>query len=79
MAGNLTREDVDVDELTRLMAGGDELARLTDALRAARSPATADAPGRWVAGAVRVSVLKMLTPPGPTSSPTMISTMPQSS
>jgi simple sugar transport system ATP-binding protein len=33
VAGDLTREDVDVDDLTRLVAGGDELSRLTDALR----------------------------------------------
>jgi simple sugar transport system ATP-binding protein len=35
VAGNLTREDVDVDDLTRLVAGGDQLSQLTDALRAA--------------------------------------------
>jgi simple sugar transport system ATP-binding protein len=35
VAGDLTRDDVDVDDLTRLVAGGDELSRLTDALRAA--------------------------------------------
>jgi simple sugar transport system ATP-binding protein len=34
VAGDLTREDVDVDDLTRLVAGGDELSRLTDSLRA---------------------------------------------
>ena len=33
VAGDLTREDVDVDDLTRLVAGGDELSRLTEALR----------------------------------------------
>ncbi|HEX2075122.1 MAG TPA: ATP-binding cassette domain-containing protein [Geodermatophilus sp.] len=33
MAGNLTREDVDADVLTRLMAGGDELTALTATLR----------------------------------------------
>jgi simple sugar transport system ATP-binding protein len=33
VAGDLTRDDVDVDDLTRLVAGGDELSRLTDALR----------------------------------------------
>ncbi|MFW3172612.1 ATP-binding cassette domain-containing protein [Geodermatophilus sp. CPCC 206100] len=33
VAGDLTREDVDADVLTRLMAGGDELASLTDRLR----------------------------------------------
>jgi simple sugar transport system ATP-binding protein len=36
VAGDLTREDVDVDDLTRLVAGGDELARLTESLRTAR-------------------------------------------
>jgi simple sugar transport system ATP-binding protein len=35
VAGDLTREDVDVDDLTRLVAGGDELSRLTDSLRSA--------------------------------------------
>jgi simple sugar transport system ATP-binding protein len=35
VATDLTREDVDVDDLTRLVAGGNELSRLTDALRAA--------------------------------------------
>jgi simple sugar transport system ATP-binding protein len=35
VAGDLTRQDVDVDDLTRLVAGGDELSRLTAALRAA--------------------------------------------
>ncbi|MCW2576542.1 MAG: rbsA [Modestobacter sp.] len=35
VAGDLTREDVDVDDLTRLVAGGDELSRLTDSLRVA--------------------------------------------
>jgi simple sugar transport system ATP-binding protein len=35
VAGDLTREDVDVDDLTRLVAGGDELSRLTEELRAA--------------------------------------------
>jgi simple sugar transport system ATP-binding protein len=35
VAGDLTRDDVDVDDLTRLVAGGDELSRLTDHLRAA--------------------------------------------
>jgi simple sugar transport system ATP-binding protein len=35
IAGDLTREDVDVDDLTRLVAGGDELSRLTDSLQAA--------------------------------------------
>ena len=33
VAGDLTREDVDVADLTRLVAGTDELARLTEALR----------------------------------------------
>jgi simple sugar transport system ATP-binding protein len=37
VAGDLTREDVDVDDLTRLVAGGDELSRLTEALRPPRS------------------------------------------
>jgi ABC-type sugar transport system ATPase subunit len=32
VAGNLTREDVDADGLTALMAGGDQLGVLTDAL-----------------------------------------------
>ncbi|WP_222264962.1 ATP-binding cassette domain-containing protein [Modestobacter marinus] len=35
VAGDLTREDVDADDLTRLVAGGDELSALTDSLRAA--------------------------------------------
>ncbi|GAB3361054.1 ATP-binding cassette domain-containing protein [Modestobacter lapidis] len=39
VAGNLTRDDVDADDLTRLVAGGDELSRLTATLRRA-------APGR---------------------------------
>ncbi len=34
VAGSLTREDVDADSLTALMAGGDQLAVLTDALTA---------------------------------------------
>lgn len=34
LAGNLTREDVDADGLTALMAGGDQLAVLTEALTA---------------------------------------------
>jgi simple sugar transport system ATP-binding protein len=33
VAGDLTREDVDADDLTQLVAGGDELSRLTAALR----------------------------------------------
>jgi simple sugar transport system ATP-binding protein len=33
VAGDLTREDVDADVLTRLMAGGDELTSLTERLR----------------------------------------------
>ncbi|MGY1749385.1 ATP-binding cassette domain-containing protein [Modestobacter sp. SYSU DS0511] len=33
VAGDLTRDDVDVDVLTRLVAGGDELSRLTESLR----------------------------------------------
>jgi simple sugar transport system ATP-binding protein len=33
VAGDLTREDVDADVLTRLMAGGDELTALTQRLR----------------------------------------------
>ena len=33
VAGDLTREDVDAEDLTRLVAGGDELSRLTEALR----------------------------------------------
>nr|WP_239522503.1 ATP-binding cassette domain-containing protein [Geodermatophilus sabuli] len=33
VAGNLTREDVDADVLTRLMAGGEELTALTTRLR----------------------------------------------
>jgi len=36
VAGDLTAEDVDVHDLTRLVAGGDELSRLTGALRTAR-------------------------------------------
>ena len=35
VAGNLTRDDIDADDLTRLIAGGDELAALTEALTAA--------------------------------------------
>lgn len=35
VAGNLTREDIDADDLTRLIAGGDELTALTAALTAA--------------------------------------------
>ncbi|TFV51971.1 ATP-binding cassette domain-containing protein [Blastococcus sp. TF02A_35] len=34
VAGNLTRDDIDADELTALMAGGDSLTTLTDALTA---------------------------------------------
>jgi simple sugar transport system ATP-binding protein len=34
VAGNLTRDDVDSDDLTRLMAGGEELSSLTAALTA---------------------------------------------
>ena len=34
VAGSLTREDVDADDLTRLMAGGEELSSLTAALTA---------------------------------------------
>jgi simple sugar transport system ATP-binding protein len=37
VAGDLTREDVDVDDLTRLVAGGDELSRLTEALHPPRT------------------------------------------
>lgn len=33
VAGDLTRDDVDADDLTRLVAGGDELSRLTETLR----------------------------------------------
>ena len=36
VAGDLTRDDVDADDLTRLLAGGDELSRLTVTLRNAR-------------------------------------------
>ena len=36
VAGDLTRDDVDADDLTRLVAGGDELSRLTVTLRNAR-------------------------------------------
>lgn len=35
VAGNLTRDDVDVDDLTRLVSGGGDLAVLTETLRAA--------------------------------------------
>ena len=35
VAGDLTRADVDVDDLTRLVAGGDELSRLAGSLRTA--------------------------------------------
>jgi simple sugar transport system ATP-binding protein len=35
IAGNLTRDDVDANDLTRLIAGGDELTALTAALTAA--------------------------------------------
>jgi simple sugar transport system ATP-binding protein len=45
VAGDLTREDVDVEDLTRLVAGGDELSRLTAALRAGRT-GTGAAPDR---------------------------------
>ncbi|WP_104525197.1 ATP-binding cassette domain-containing protein [Blastococcus atacamensis] len=34
VAGNLTRDDVDADDLTALMAGGEQLTTLTDALTA---------------------------------------------
>jgi simple sugar transport system ATP-binding protein len=34
VAGSLTRDDVDADDLTRLMAGGEELSSLTAALTA---------------------------------------------
>ena len=33
VAGDLTRADVDADDLTRLMAGGEELTALTTRLR----------------------------------------------
>ncbi|MPQ98731.1 ATP-binding cassette domain-containing protein [Modestobacter sp. I12A-02628] len=33
VASNLTRDDVDVEDLTRLLAGGDDLRRLTETLR----------------------------------------------
>jgi simple sugar transport system ATP-binding protein len=33
VAGNLTRDDVDVEDLTRLLAGGDDLSALTTRLR----------------------------------------------
>jgi simple sugar transport system ATP-binding protein len=33
VAGDLTRDDVDADDLTQLVAGGDELSRLTESLR----------------------------------------------
>jgi simple sugar transport system ATP-binding protein len=36
VAGDLTRDDVDVEDLTRLVAGGDELSRLTETLRRPR-------------------------------------------
>lgn len=35
VAGYLTRDDVDAEDLTRLVAGGDELSRLTESLRRA--------------------------------------------
>jgi simple sugar transport system ATP-binding protein len=35
VAGDLTRDDVDAEDLTRLVAGGDELSRLTASLRSA--------------------------------------------
>jgi simple sugar transport system ATP-binding protein len=34
VAGSLTRDDVDADDLTRLVAGGEELSSLTAALTA---------------------------------------------
>jgi simple sugar transport system ATP-binding protein len=42
VAGNLTREDVDVQDLTRLVAGGDDLSALTAGLRAAHPETRAD-------------------------------------
>ena len=90
VAGKLTRDDVDAADLMRLMAGGEEFSALTAALTDLHSElgdaletltarpggALADVrDGRRPATAGQV---KMLTPPGPTSSPTMISTMPQS-
>jgi simple sugar transport system ATP-binding protein len=38
LAGSLTREDVTVDDLTRLVAGGDELSQLEETLRARSAP-----------------------------------------
>ena len=85
VAGNLTREDVDADDLMRLMAGGEEFSALTAALTDLHPElgrALRPRPGRARASAVRPSrtagQVKMLTPPGPTSRPTMMSTMPHS-
>ena len=47
VAGNLTRDDVDAADLTRLIAGGDELTAITAALSAAH-PELGE---RWVRGA----------------------------
>jgi simple sugar transport system ATP-binding protein len=47
VAGNLTRDDVDAADLTRLIAGGDELTAITAALSAAH-PELGD---RWELGA----------------------------
>jgi simple sugar transport system ATP-binding protein len=47
VAGNLTRDDVDAADLTRLIAGGDELTAITAALTAAH-PELGD---RWELGA----------------------------
>jgi simple sugar transport system ATP-binding protein len=44
VAGNLTREDVDVQDLTRLVAGGDDLSALTAGLRAAHPETRAGRP-----------------------------------
>jgi simple sugar transport system ATP-binding protein len=47
VAGNLTRDDVDAADLTRLIAGGDELTALTAALSAAHP----ELGNRWEPGA----------------------------
>jgi simple sugar transport system ATP-binding protein len=45
LAGTLTREDVTVDDLTRLIAGGDELTRLGEALASRSTSRPAPPPG----------------------------------
>jgi energy-coupling factor transporter ATP-binding protein EcfA2 len=80
VAGDLTREDVDAQDLTHLVAGGDGLSRLTDSLRAVRPTPGATHPGGDPPRVRRTRggppQRKTLTPPGPTSRPTTISTIP---